>query len=77
MLPEPRMVVVAAITQEVSMKMPKALPLTTTAILTLAEIKAATEAFDRGETNVFEALDAVVVAIEAYRAAEQPRREAA
>ena len=47
------------------------------AILTMAEIKAATDGFDDGEANVFEALDAVVVAVEAYRAAAPPRREAA
>ena len=38
-------------------------------IITLAEIKASLEAFDRGETNVLDALDSVVVAIEAYEAA--------
>ena len=43
----------------------------TTAILAMAEIKAAAEAFDQGETNVFDALDSVVVAIEAYQAAAQ------
>jgi hypothetical protein len=42
----------------------------------VAEIKAATAAFDRGESNMFEALDSIIVAVEAYRAA-QPRREAA
>ena len=50
---------------------------TKTAILTLAEIKAATEAFDRGEANAFDALDAIEVAIDAYRAAARPRRDAA
>lgn len=48
-----------------------------TAILTLAEIKAATEAFDRGDTNVCAALDAIIVAIEAYRNAMASRRDAA
>jgi hypothetical protein len=38
-------------------------------ILTLAEIKAAVETFDRGETNVFDALDAIIVAVEAHQAA--------
>ena len=47
------------------------------AILTMAEIKAATDSFNDGRANVFEALDAVVVAVEAYRAAAPPRREAA
>jgi hypothetical protein len=48
-------------------------------ILTLSEIKAAVEAFDRGETNAFDALDAIVVEVEAYRAAARPGngREAA
>jgi hypothetical protein len=51
----------------------------TAAVLTLAEIKAAVEAFDRGETNVLDALDAIVVEVEAYRAAVRPEsnREAA
>ncbi len=38
-------------------------------ILTLAEIKAALEAFDRGESNVFDALDAITVEVEAHQAA--------
>ena len=42
---------------------------TKAAIITLAEIKASLEAFDRGESNVFDALDSVAVAIEAYQAA--------
>jgi hypothetical protein len=41
----------------------------TTAVLALAEIKAAIEAFDRGETNVFDALDAIIVAVETQRTA--------
>ena len=51
-------------------------PFTTTAICALAEIKAAVEAFDRGETNVLDALDAIVVAVEAYQAvlSEKPKR---
>lgn len=47
------------------------------AILTVAEIKVSVESFDRGETNVFDALDAIIVAVETYRAGEHPRREAA
>lgn len=38
-----------------------------TAILTLAEIKAAIEAFDRGESNVFDALDVITIAIKAQQ----------
>ena len=49
----------------------------TATILTLAEIKAALEAFDRGETNAFDALDAIVVEVEAYRTTATPHREAA
>jgi hypothetical protein len=45
------------------------LSIQTATILTLAEIKAAVEAFDRGDTNVFDALDTIIVAIEAYQAA--------
>ena len=47
------------------------------AILTLSEIKAAAERFDRGAVNVFDALDAIVEAITAYRLAMKPGREAA
>ena len=52
---------------------------TKAAIITLAEIKATVETFDRGESNVFDALDAIIVEIEAYRAAGRPEnsREAA
>ena len=59
------------------MQMAKPNALAKSAILTMAEIKATTEAFDRGETNVLDALDAIVLAIEAYRAAERPRRKVA
>jgi hypothetical protein len=48
-----------------------------TAIFTLAEIKAATEAFDRGDANACDALDAILVAVEAYRVALHTNREAA
>ena len=40
----------------------------TATILTLAEIKAAVETFDRGDTNVFDALDAIIVSVEAHQA---------
>lgn len=47
------------------------------AILTLAEIKAAVNAFDRGESNAFDALHAIIVAVEAHQAAtaHDARRE--
>lgn len=49
------------------------------AIHGLVEIKAALEAFDRGDANVFDAWDSIIVAVEAYQAAIRPerRREAA
>ena len=37
------------------------------AILTLAEIKEVAAAFDGGEVNLFDALDAVRAAVEAYQ----------
>lgn len=46
-------------------------------VLAMAEIKAATDAFDNGDTNVFDALDAVIAVIDAYRASIQIRRDAA
>jgi nitrate reductase NapAB chaperone NapD len=53
--------------------------LATTAIHTLAAIRTAAETFDNGEINVFDALDSIVVAVEAYRAAAhaETHREAA
>lgn len=54
------------------------------AILTLAQIKATIDAFDRGDANVFDALDGIIDAVEAYRTANavkpnrrRTRREAA
>ena len=66
---------VAWIRKERLMEMAKPNALAKSAMLAMAEIKATTEAFDRGETNVLDALDAIVLAIEAYRAAERPRRK--
>lgn len=48
-----------------------------TAILALAEIQAAVEAFDRGETNVFDALDVIAVAVGAYQNATASCRDTA
>ena len=47
------------------------------AVLMIAEIKAATDAFDRGDTNVFDALDAIKVVVESYAKDEDGKREAA
>ena len=49
------------------------------AILTLADITSAADAFNRGETNIFEALDSIIAAIAAYQATSLPegRRHAA
>lgn len=54
-------------------------PSPATAILTIAEIKAAVEAFDRGENNVFAALGAITAAVAAHQAAtaSEPQRDAA
>lgn len=46
-------------------------------IFLLVEIKAAVEAFDRGETNAFDVVDAITYAVHAYRAAAKTPREAA
>jgi hypothetical protein len=63
--------------KDVAMKMPNALPISKSAILAIAEIKAATAAFDRGETNVFDALDVIAVAVVAHQNAMASRRDAA
>ena len=49
------------------------------AILTLADITSATDAFNRGEINVFDALDSIIAAVAAYQATSLPegRRHAA
>jgi hypothetical protein len=49
------------------------------AIFTLAEIKAAIESFDRGDSNVGDALNAIIEAIDDFRTAaiDRSRREAA
>jgi len=47
------------------------------AVLAMAEIKAATDAFDRGDMNVFDALDAISVAVAACTKSEGGRRDAA
>lgn len=66
------------------MKKPLSIPFATTAILALADIKTAIEAFDRGESNVFDAVDTIGAALETYRAVAGgerseavPRRDAA
>lgn len=51
------------------MNTPDATQQARTAILAMAEIKAATDAFERGEVNVHDALDAIAVAVEACRQA--------
>ena len=51
--------------------------LATSAIMTMAEVKAATEAFERGEISVFDALAAVGTAMEAYACVVPARRPAA
>lgn len=59
------------------MKTPVTSPIAKTAILVLAEIEAATRAFEEGKTNVFDTLDAIEAAMDAYRDAVEARRDAA
>ena len=49
------------------------------AIFTVAAIKTATDAFESGDTNVYDSLDAIIEAIDEFReaAADRGRREAA
>jgi hypothetical protein len=47
------------------------------AIFTLAEIKGATLAFDSGQANLSDTLDAIAVALAAYHQAADRRRDAA
>ena len=51
--------------------------LATCAIMTMAEVKAAVAAFERGEVSVFNALAAVGTAWEAYEGGVPARRQAA
>jgi hypothetical protein len=51
--------------------------LATIAIMTMAEVKAAVEAFERGEISVFDALAAVGTAWEVYEEGVPVRRQAA
>ena len=51
--------------------------LATIAIMTMSEVKAAVEAFERGEISVFDALAAVGTAWEAYECGVPVRRQAA
>jgi hypothetical protein len=60
-----------------SMATKQGVTLATTAILTMADIQAAARAFEQGEINVFDALDAVAVTLEAYEATAQPMGKAA
>lgn len=46
-------------------------------ILLLADVKAAVDAFDRGDVNAHDTADSIVVAVDAYRAATTLRRDAA
>ncbi len=52
---------------------------TALAIFTLAAIKAAADAFERGDSNVCDALDTIIEAIDDFRAeaADRSRQEAA
>lgn len=47
------------------------------AIFAIEEIKAVVDSFDRGDTNVFDALNAILIAVEGYRAESAFVRDAA
>ena len=55
----------------------KTVSLATCAIMTMAEVKAAVAAFERGEVSVFDALATVGMAWEAYEGGLPARRQAA
>ena len=55
----------------------KIVSLATCAIMTMAEVKAAVAAFERGEVSVFNALAAVGTAWEAFEGGVPARRQAA
>lgn len=63
--------------ESMNMKQQFGIVVTKQTILAMAEIKAATDAFDNGDTNVFDALDTITAVIDAYRASVQIKREAA
>jgi hypothetical protein len=66
-------------TKESAMTEPMRMLHARAAILAVAEIKTATDAFERGDTNVFEALEIILAAVEAYRTqqdSEWPREAA-
>ncbi len=46
------------------------------AVLAIAEIKAAADAFDRGDANVHDPLDSILAAVGAYRDAARPEKNA-
>ncbi len=51
--------------------------LATCAIMTMAEVKAATEAFDLGEISAFDAVAAIGTAMQVYARVVPARRQAA
>ena len=55
----------------------KIVSLATYAVMTMAEVKAAIEAFERGEIGVFDALAAVGTVCEAYEGGVPACRQAA
>lgn len=61
--------------KEDMMKTPKLHQPAKAAILAIADVKAAVEAFDRGETNVFAALKAVLAAVADSAANARARRK--
>ena len=56
------------------MKTQKPITLAKKAVLTLAEVKAAVDAFDRGDASVFCAIDAIQIAVDTYRVETMVKR---
>lgn len=59
------------------MQRPNPIVLAKSAVLALAQIKAANEAFDQGETNAHDTLEAIAEAVAAFQATRDLHREAA
>lgn len=58
-------------------KSQRTMPVARAAILTLAEIAAAMQAFNDGDSNATDTLEAIVVSVDAYRTGTQTWPDAA
>ena len=66
---------VEPVDREVEMFNVDAVSVLKASVLSLATIKAEVEAFDRGDCNAFDAMDAICVVVEAYRVTAVQRDE--